>query len=128
MILGGVGFMIGTGGCALVAKTLGEGNQKKANQYFTMMVKLALYSGVVLSVIGILFMRPISLLLGATEAMLEDCVIYGRTVFVFNTAFYAAECISNLFDSRRETAFRACDYSCRGRYKYGIGRVVCCSF
>ena len=52
-----------------------------------MMVKLALYSGVVLSVIGILFMRPISLLLGATEAMLEDCVIYGRTVFVFNTAF-----------------------------------------
>lgn len=87
MILGGVGFMIGTGGSALIAKTLGEGNQERANQYFSMLLQLTVILGVLLSLLGILLMRPISLLLGATEAMLEDCVIYGRTVLAFNTMF-----------------------------------------
>ncbi len=87
MILGGVGFMIGTGGSALIAKTLGEGRQERANRYFTMLVKLTVVLGVILSLIGILFIRPISYLLGATDAMIEDCVIYGRIVLSFNTAF-----------------------------------------
>lgn len=87
MILGGFGFMIGTGGSALVAKTLGQNNKSKANTYFTMMINFTLILGVILSVIGIIFIRPISYLLGATEGMIEDCVIYGRVVLVFNTAF-----------------------------------------
>lgn len=87
MILGGVGFMIGTGGSALIAKTLGEGRQERANRYFTMLVKLTAVLGIILSLIGILFIRPISYLLGATDAMIEDCVIYGRVVLSFNTAF-----------------------------------------
>lgn len=87
MIMGGVGFMIGTGGSALVAKTLGEGEQEKADRYFTMMIKLTVILGVLLTVAGVIFMRPISYLLGAKESMIEDCVIYGRIVLLFNTAF-----------------------------------------
>lgn len=87
MILGSVGFMIGTGGSALVAKTLGEGKQEKANCYFTMLIKLTVILGVFLTLIGILFIRPISFMLGATENMIEDCVIYGRIVLLFNIAF-----------------------------------------
>ena len=87
MILGSVGFMIGTGGSALIAKTLGEGNQERANHYFTMLIKLTIITGILLSLAGIIFMRPISYLLGATDAMIEDCVVYGRTVLLFNTAF-----------------------------------------
>ena len=60
MILGGVGFMIGTGGSALIAKTLGEGDEEKANRYFTMLIKLTAVFGVLLSLIGIVFIRPIS--------------------------------------------------------------------
>ena len=95
MIFGGIGFMFGTGGSALVAKTLGEKQPEKANRYFTMMVWVTLIVGVIISVIGIIFMRPISILLGADEAMLEDCVIYGRIVIGFNTAFM----LQNLFQS-----------------------------
>lgn len=87
MILGGVGFMIGTGGSALIAKTLGEGKQEQANCYFSMLIKLTVVLGIVLSLIGIVFIRPISYFLGATDAMIEDCVIYGRVVLSFNTAF-----------------------------------------
>jgi len=87
MILGGFGFMIGTGGSALVAKTLGENDKERANRYFTMMIQLTLCLGVVLSVVGVLFIRPISYLLGATDSMIEDCVLYGRVVLSFNTAF-----------------------------------------
>lgn len=95
MIFGGIGFMFGTGGSALVAKTLGEKQPEKANRYFTMMVWVTLIVGVIISVIGIIFMRPISVLLGADEAMLEDCVIYGRIIIGFNTAFM----LQNLFQS-----------------------------
>lgn len=87
MILGGIGFMVGAGGSALVAKTIGEGEKEDADRYFTMMIVFTTVLGVVLSVIGIFFMRPIAILLNATEAMLPDCVVYGRTVLLFNTAF-----------------------------------------
>ena len=60
MILGGFGFMIGTGGCALVAKTLGEKDTDRANRYFSMLVNLTAILGVILTVIGIIFMEPIS--------------------------------------------------------------------
>lgn len=95
MIFGGIGFMFGTGGSALVAKTLGEKQPEKANRYFTMMVWVTLIVGIIISIIGVVFMRPISILLGADEAMLEDCVIYGRIIIAFNTAFM----LQNLFQS-----------------------------
>ena len=102
MVLGGVGFMIGTGGSALVACTLGEGDKARANRYFTMMVWLTLVLGLALSAFGIAFMGPISQLLGAEGAMLEDCVLYGRLVLAFNTAFM----LQNVFQSFFITAER----------------------
>lgn len=87
--------MMGTGGSALVAKTLGEQDPKRANRYFTMMVVVTLIAGLLLSLFGILFIRPISYFLGATEAMIEDCVLYGRTLLIFNTAFM----LQNVFQS-----------------------------
>lgn len=100
MILGGIGFMIGTGGSALVSKTLGEGDKKKANRYFTMMIYLSLICGAAASVIGFVFIRPISYLLGATDAMIGDCVEYGRMIFLFTTAFM----MQNVFQSFLVTA------------------------
>lgn len=100
MILGGIGFMIGTGGSALVSKTLGEGDRKKANRYFTMMIYLSLICGAAASVIGFAFIRPISYLLGATDAMIGDCVEYGRMIFLFTTAFM----MQNVFQSFLVTA------------------------
>lgn len=85
-IIGGFGAMLGTGGSALVAKVLGEGDTEKANRYFTMMIIVMSILGVLLSVLGITLIRPVSYLLGATDAMIEDCVVYGRTVFCFNIA------------------------------------------
>ena len=87
MILGGFGFMIGTGGSALVAKTMGAGDDETANRYFSMLIKMTLESGLVLSILGVALMEPISRLLGATDAMLADCVRYGRVVLAFNAAF-----------------------------------------
>jgi putative MATE family efflux protein len=100
MVLGGMGFMIGTGGTALVAKTLGEGDNKKANRYFSMMVIFTVIMGAVLTAIGIIFIRPISYFLGATEAMINDCVTYGTVIIAFTTAFM----LQNLFQNFLVTA------------------------
>ena len=95
MVLGGIGFMIGTGGTALVSKTLGEGRQEEANRYFSMMILFTALLGVLLSVTGVVFMRPVALFLGATPEMLEDCVRYGRIVNAFTAAFM----LQNVFQS-----------------------------
>ena len=95
MILGGMGFMIGTGGTALVSLVLGQNDRAKANRYFSMMIYLSVIMGIVLSVLGFVFMRPVAGLLGATPEMMEDCVLYGRITIGFITAFM----LQNVFQS-----------------------------
>ena len=95
MILGGMGFMIGTGGTALVSVVLGQKDHERANRYFSMMIYLTVIMGVILSVLGFTFMKSIAILLGATEEMLADCVLYGRIVISFTTAFM----LQNVFQS-----------------------------
>ena len=87
MVLGAFGFMIGTGGSALVSKTIGEGDKEKANRYFSMLIYLLIVIGIILATIGIIFMEPISKLLGADNTLLNDCVIYGRMLLVFLVPF-----------------------------------------
>ena len=95
MVLGGLGFMVGTGGTALVSKVLGEGDREKANRYFSMMILFTLILGIVLTVFGVTFMEPVALFLQATPEMLDDCVTYGRIVIAFTTAFM----LQNVFQS-----------------------------
>lgn len=87
MILGGIGFMIGSGGTALIGKTLGQGQREKANQYFSMIVILTIILGIILTVIGVVVIRPVSILFGAQGEMLENCVTYGRVLLIFNVFF-----------------------------------------
>lgn len=95
MILGGIGFMIGTGGTALVSKVLGEGKKEKANEIFTMMIIFTLLLGALLSVIGVISIPWVAKFLGATEEMMADCVLYGRIVTGFTVAFM----LQNVFQS-----------------------------
>lgn len=88
-ILGGVGAMLGVGGSALVAKTLGEGNVPKARQYFTMMMYLMLFTSVLFTVGGIAVLRPVAYWFGATDELIDDIMTYGTICLLFNTALQA---------------------------------------
>lgn len=87
IILGAVGFMFGTGGSALVSKTMGEGKMDKAKEYFSLFVYVSLISGVIIAILGILFIRPVASFLGAEGVMLDNCVFYGRVVLIALPAF-----------------------------------------
>lgn len=89
MILGGVGAMLGVGGSALVAKTLGEGDEARARRYFTMMMYLMAGTSVFFTVVGITTLRPVAYLFGATDAMIGDVMTYGTICMIFNTALQA---------------------------------------
>lgn len=80
MILGGFGFMFGTGGSALIAKNLGEGKSEKANELFSMLIAVSAVSGAVIAVVGFISIRPVLSLLGAEGEMLENSVLYARVV------------------------------------------------
>lgn len=87
MILGSVGFMLGTGGSALVSKTMGEGSGEKADSFFSLFVYVSIGLGIIIAFLGLTFLRPIASLLGAEGAMLENCVVYGRVILIALPAY-----------------------------------------
>lgn len=87
MLLGALGFMVGTGGSALVSKLLGEGKKEKARELFSMLIWLSLISAVVLSAIAIFLLPNIAVWLGAEGEMIEYCVVYGRILLVTGFAY-----------------------------------------
>ncbi len=95
MMLSALGFMMGTGGSAIVAKTLGQGDKERANRYFSMMVYVTVVGGVVLTVLGLVFLRPIVIALGAEGEMIGECLIYGRISLASLTFFM----VQNVFQS-----------------------------
>ena len=91
-----VGFMIGTGGSALISKTLGEGDAVKARKIFSLLVYAAVSIGLVLTVVGIFAIRPLAILLKAdVEGILEECVLYGTVNLCGITLFM----LQNVFQS-----------------------------
>lgn len=100
MILGALGFMLGAGGSALVAKSLGEGENDRALRSFSLLTYVTIGGGVLLSAIGIVLLRPISILLGAEGDMIRYCVSYGKIILLALTAFM----LQNLFQSFLITA------------------------
>lgn len=100
MLPGAFGFMLGTGGSAVVAKTLGEGQKERANEYFSMMVYTSIVGGIVLTVAGILTVPLAARAFGARDVMLDACVIYGRILFAALPLFI----LQNIFQSFLVTA------------------------
>lgn len=100
-VVSAIGFMLGAGGSALVAKTLGEGNKERANKIFSMVVYFTIIIGAIISIVGAVVVEPVAIALGATPEMLPYCVIYGRILlagevvfmlqFLFNSFFIVAE-------------------------------------
>lgn len=95
MIIGALGFMMGTGGSALVAKTLGEGDKEQANKIFSGVVYSTIIIGGVVSLCVVFFVEPIAKLLGATDEMLPYCVQYGQILIAAEIAFM----LQNLFQT-----------------------------
>lgn len=87
MILGAIGFMFGTGGSALVSKTMGEGDPEKAKRIFSLLIYVSTACAVVIAVVGIALLRPLASLLGAEGEMLENCVRYGRIILIALPAY-----------------------------------------
>ena len=96
MILATFGYMFGAGGSALVAKTLGEGKRKKANELFSLFVYLCALLGVVFAVLGFFLLRPLLLWLGAEGEMLEQAVLYGNVLLV-SLSFWNLQYLFQIF-------------------------------
>lgn len=96
ILVGSVGFMMGTGGGALIARTMGEKEYKQANQIFSMVVYCSVILGVALGAIGLILLRPAAILLGAEGELLENCMRYGRIILIGSPAFilqYEFQCL-----------------------------------
>lgn len=87
MILGALGFMFGTGGSALIGKTLGEGNREKANKLFSLFIYVSFAISIIIVILGFIFLRPLASLLGAEGAMLESCELYGKIILLALPAY-----------------------------------------
>ena len=97
MIIGAIGFMLGTGGSALVARTLGEGNKELADRYFSMIIYTIMIVGGLLSVITVLLVEPIMWAAGASELLIDDCISYGAVLLAGSVPFMLQTSFQNFF-------------------------------
>lgn len=96
MLLGCFGFMFGTGGGALISKTMGEGKSEKAKRIFSLIVYTSIICGIVLSVLGFLLIEPVTSMLGAQGQLLTDSVTYARIILIAIPAYilqYEFQCL-----------------------------------
>ena len=105
MGVGAIGFMIGSGGSEIVAKTLGEGKEEKANEYFSMLIFTALIGATILSVFGFIFIRQICMVLGARGQLLEYAATYGRIMFVSQPMFMMQTIFYNFFITSEKPSY-----------------------
>lgn len=97
MVLRALGFMMGTGGSAIIAKTMGEGDKAKANSLFSLFIYISVLAGIVVAAIGIAVLRPVAILLGAEGEILENCVIHGRIILMALPAYMLQYEFQSLF-------------------------------
>lgn len=97
LILGAVGFMFGSGGSALIARTLGEGDRRRANKIFSLIVYASIISGVVIAVAGLLLLRPVAVFLGASGELLTDSLRYGNIILIAIPAYILQYAFQSLF-------------------------------
>ncbi|MBO5866752.1 MAG: MATE family efflux transporter, partial [Clostridia bacterium] len=103
MVIGAVGFMLGTGGAALVANTLGEGKAERANKIFTMMLYFTIILGLILSVIVFLLIKPLTHFMvkiggqSVSQEMIDSAIVYGRILTVFQVVFMVQNYFQSLF-------------------------------
>lgn len=102
MIISGIGFIFGTGGSAIVSKTLGEGDEKRARKYFSLIVYAAIVLGIILSAIGFAVIGKVAELLGAKGVVYDYCVLYGKILLIGSVGFI----LQNTFQSLLVTANR----------------------
>ncbi len=100
MILGSFGFMIGTGGSAIISKTLGENEPEKANQYFSFLVYFTIILGVILAVLGEIALPFVIKFFKATVDMYDFCEIYARIILIAIPVYM----LQNIFQSLFTTA------------------------
>ena len=97
MIIGAFGFMLGTGGSAIVARTLGEGRRELAQRYFSMIIYAVILLGGVLTVVSVWLTEPIARRAGASDALIRDCVVYGRILLLGSVPFMLQVCFQSFF-------------------------------
>ena len=125
MGLSALGFMIGTGGSAIVATTLGEGKKERQMNNFSMLVYVTIIGGIAVSILGMILIRPVAVMLGAAGELLSDCVLYGRITFISFPAFMLQNVFQSFFGSSTETKTWAKSYHCGGCDQHGSGLFVC---
>ena len=78
MFFPSTGFLFGSGGSALIAKRLGEKRDREADEIFTTLLGVSALTGLVLAILGLIFLRPVAELQGAEGALLQNSLLYGR--------------------------------------------------
>ena len=80
--LGGVATTVGAGGASVVSRALGEKNGERASRTVANTFLIFWTAAITITVLGVLFIKPIVYLLGATDSVSPYAIAYGRIIFL----------------------------------------------
>ena len=82
----GLGTMLATGGSAIIAREMGEGREIRASQDFTWIICAGVGLGLLISLVGVLFIEPLIRGLGASRRLFPYCREYLMMILFFTPA------------------------------------------
>lgn len=124
MIVGTIGFMFGTGGSAIISKTLGEGDIDKANRYFSLLIYSEVVLGILFTVFGVNIFRTGCKIVGCDKGFVARLLNLRKNPFVRYDRFYFTKQFSIFFGFCRKARLRTYNINNRRAYKYGAGFSV----
>lgn len=85
-IIIGISIMLATGSSAIIARRIGEDKIQKAREAFSLIIFISVVIGIIVAVIGVIFIKPIIYALGGTEAIFNYCRDYLKILLIFAPA------------------------------------------
>lgn len=80
MLIGAVGMTLGVGAASFISRLLGRNEMEQANRVAATTFYTTILVGLLLTAVGVIFLRPIIALFGATEDIMPYAMQYGRYI------------------------------------------------
>lgn len=95
-IIQAFGFMFGHGAGSIIARKLGERDEKSASIYASLSVTACLVTGVIIAILGLLFINPLMKMLGSTDTILPYAKGYGIYILISAPITMASFALNNI--------------------------------
>ncbi|MCD4703337.1 MAG: MATE family efflux transporter [Methanosarcinaceae archaeon] len=105
MLMMAIALGVGVGGASIISRSLGVGNQERAERTVGNMITMVILASLIFTVLGLVFMEPMLALFGASSAVMPFASEYTYYILIGTVFFTFSTAMSNAIRAEGNTFF-----------------------